>query len=319
MVMELHSQNNPFSIYLITSFLFLLFLLFKLVKKSSSNNTSKLPPGPKTLPLIGNLHQLVGSKSHHCFKKLADKYGPLMHLKLGEVSNIIVTSKELAQEIMRTQDLNFADRPNLVSTKIVSYNATSISFAPHGDYWRQLRKLCTVELLTSKRVQSFRSIREDEVSELVQKIRASASEEGSVFNLSQHIYPMTYAIAARASFGKKSKYQEMFISLIKEQLSLIGGFSIADLYPSIGLLQIMAKAKVEKVHREVDRVLQDIIDQHKNRKSTDREAVEDLVDVLLKFRSENELQYPLTDDNLKAVIQVSNICMYHKFTITQAT
>ncbi|KAG5089894.1 hypothetical protein JHK86_002506 [Glycine max] len=112
----------------------------------------------------------------------------------------------------------------------------------------------------------------------------SASEEGSVFNLSQHIYPMTYAIAARASFGKKSKYQEMFISLIKEQLSLIGGFSIADLYPSIGLLQIMAKAKVEKVHREVDRVLQDIIDQHKNRKSTDREAVEDLVDVLLKFR-----------------------------------
>ncbi|KAG5070193.1 hypothetical protein JHK85_002570 [Glycine max] len=95
---------------------------------------------------------------------------------------------------------------------------------------------------------------------------------------------MTYAIAARASFGKKSKYQEMFISLIKEQLSLIGGFSIADLYPSIGLLQIMAKAKVEKVHREVDRVLQDIIDQHKNRKSTDREAVEDLVDVLLKFR-----------------------------------
>lgn len=320
MVMELHSQNNPFSIYLITSFLFLLFLLFKLVKKSSSNNsTSKLPPGPKTLPLIGNLHQLVGSKSHHCFKKLADKYGPLMHLKLGEVSNIIVTSKELAQEIMRTQDLNFADRPNLVSTKIVSYNATSISFAPHGDYWRQLRKLCTVELLTSKRVQSFRSIREDEVSELVQKIRAGASEEGSVFNLSQHIYPMTYAIAARASFGKKSKYQEMFISLIKEQLSLIGGFSLADLYPSIGLLQIMAKAKVEKVHREVDRVLQDIIDQHKNRKSTDREAVEDLVDVLLKFRSENELQYPLTDDNLKAVIQVSNICMYHKFTITQAT
>ncbi|KAH1267519.1 Cytochrome P450 71D10 [Glycine max] len=277
MVMELHSQNNPFSIYLITSFLFLLFLLFKLVKKSSSNNsTSKLPPGPKTLPLIGNLHQLVGSKSHHCFKKLADKYGPLMHLKLGEVSNIIVTSKELAQEIMRTQDLNFADRPNLISTKVVSYDATSISFAPHGDYWRQLRKLCTVELLTSKRVQSFRSIREDEVSELVQKIRASASEEGSVFNLSQHIYPMTYAIAARASFGKKSKYQEMFISLIKEQLSLIGGFSIADLYPSIGLLQIMAKAKVEKVHREVDRVLQDIIDQHKNRKSTDREAVEDL-------------------------------------------
>ncbi|RDX93426.1 Cytochrome P450 71D10, partial [Mucuna pruriens] len=293
-VMELHS--NPFSIYFFASFLFLL-LLSKLIHRSGSN---KLPPGPKTLPLIGNIHQLVGSQTHRCLKELADKYGPLMHLKLGQVSNIVATSREMAEEITRTQDLNFADRPNLVSSRIVSYDATSISFSPHGNYWRQLRKMCTVELLTAKRVQSFRSIREDEVSELVNKIRAS---EGSIFNLTHHIYPMTYAIAARASFGKKSRYQEEFISKIKEQLSLIGGFSVADLYPSIGLLQMMAKAKVEKVHREIDRVLQDILEEHRNRKSGEREAVEDLVDVLLKFQSENEWEYPLTDDNVKAVIQ----------------
>ncbi|RDX95275.1 Cytochrome P450 71D10, partial [Mucuna pruriens] len=303
MVMELHN-HNPFPVYFITSFLFLfLLVLLKLLKTfGSSKSSTKLPPGPWTLPVIGNIHQVVGSLPHQCFKKLADKYGPLMHLKLGEVSNIIVTSPQMAQEIISTRYLNFCDRPNLFLSAIVSYNNTNIVFAQHGEYWRQLRKICTSELLSPKRVQSFRSIRKDEVSELVKKIYASA-REGSIFNLSQNIYPMTYGIAARASFGKKCRYQQVFTSKIEEQLKLLGGFSLADLYPSIRVFQMLAKGKVEKVHREIDRVLEDIIDEHKNRKSGECETVEDLVDVLLMVQSENELEFPLTDDNIKAVIQ----------------
>lgn len=118
MVMEFHNQS-PLFFYFISSFLFL-FMLFKLVHRSNSNTTTKLPPGPRTLPIIGNIHQLFGSQTHHCFKKLADEYGPLMHLKLGEVSNIIVSSKEMAEEIMKTHDLNFSDRPMFIlSSRIV--------------------------------------------------------------------------------------------------------------------------------------------------------------------------------------------------------
>ncbi|XP_027329605.1 cytochrome P450 71D10-like isoform X2 [Abrus precatorius] len=277
MIMELHNYYL-FSIYLIPSFLFL-FVLFKLLQRSSSSNdTTNLPPGPRTLPLIGNLHLLVGSLPHHCLKNLADKYGPLMHLKLGEISNIIVTSPEIVKEIVRTHDINFSDRPNLLSTRIATYNGDSIAFCQHGDYWRQVRKICTIELLTPKRVQSFRSIREEEVSELVRKILAS---EGSIFNLSQHIYRMTYGIAARTAFG----------------------FSVADLYPSSRVLEMIAKPKIEKVHREIDRILQDIIEDHRNRESDRCEGGEDLVDVLLKFQPEKESECPLTDDKIKAIIQ----------------
>ncbi|KAK7299950.1 hypothetical protein RJT34_10781 [Clitoria ternatea] len=287
---------NSFSIYFLT-FLFL-FILTKLAIKFSSTKTTKLPPGPKTLPLIGNTHQFIGSLPHHCLKNLANKYGPFMHLKLGVVSNIIVTSPELAKEIMKTHDLNFANRPNILSSNIISYNASNIVFSPHGDYWRQLRKICTVELLTSKRVQSFWSIREEEVSELVKKIGTC---EGSIFNLTQNLFPMTYGIVARAAFGKRSRYQQVFIEKIEEQLKLMGGFSVADLYPSSRVLRMMAKGKIEKLHREVDRVLQDIIDEHRKRRNSDYEGEEDLVDVLLRFQQDSE--YSLTDDNIKAVIQ----------------
>ncbi|KAJ1410775.1 Cytochrome P450, partial [Sesbania bispinosa] len=188
-------------------------------------------------------------------------------------------------------------------SKIVSYNAKDIAFSPYGEYWRQLRKICTIELLSAKRVQSFRSIREEEVSELVKTITAC---EGSVVNLSHKIFSMTYGITARAAFGEKNRHQEVFRSTFEEVLSLLGEFCIADLYPSIRVLQWMStsKAKMVKLQRELDRLLQEIIDDHKNKKSSNHgDAGEDLVDVLLKFQQENDSEYPLTDDNIKAVIQ----------------
>ncbi|GAU28372.1 hypothetical protein TSUD_257000 [Trifolium subterraneum] len=237
---------------------------------------------------------------HHCLKVLAEKYGPLMYLKLGEVPYIVVTSPEIAKEVMKTQDLNFCDRPNLLLPTIFSYNATDIAFSPYGDYWRQLRKICIVELLSLKRVQSFRSIREEEVSKLVKSISTC---EGSIVNLTDNIFSMTYGITARAVFGKRTKHQQVFKTAMEEIVILFGGFCIADLYPSIRmLLQRVSRAKtrLEKLCRETDRILQDIINDHRSSHED-----EDLVDVLLKFQHGNNdpLQNHLTDDNIKAVIQ----------------
>ncbi|KAK2431888.1 cytochrome P450 71D10 [Trifolium repens] len=282
------------------SFLFLL-VLFKLVKTWSCNNSAlNLPPGPWTLPLIGNIHQIITSSLPHSrFKNLAMKYGPLMHLKLGEVSYIIVSSPEMAKEIMKTHDLIFCDRPNLLLSTILSYNATDIAFSKYGEYWRQIRKICVIELLSVKRVRSFRYIREEEVSNLVKSIAAS---EGSVVNLTQKILATTYGITARIAFGKRNIHQEAFKLAIEEALILLGGVCIVDLYPSIKILRRMsrAKTKLEKAQRDLDTILQDIIDDHRREESKD----EDLVDVLLNIQQENyHSQHPLTDDNLKAIIQ----------------
>ncbi|KAL5101205.1 hypothetical protein RYX36_005532 [Vicia faba] len=299
--MELHNNFSNFT--LLASFLFPL-VLFKIVTRwsSSKNSNANLPPGPWALPFIGNIHQIISSPlPHHSFKTLAQKYGPLMYLKLGEVPYIIVSSPEMAKEITKTHDLSFCDRPDLMLSTIFSYNATDIIFSIYGEHWRQLRKMCVIELLSVKRVQSFKSIREQEVADLVKSIAAS---EGSIVNVSQKISDMTHGIVARAAFGKRNKHEQVFKLALDEIISLWGGFCIADLYPSIESLQrmSMAKKKFEKLHREIDMIMQDIVDDHKSihrRVSKD----EDIVDALLKIQQENEhTQHRVTDVNMKSII-----------------
>jgi len=111
---------------------------------------------------------------------------------------------------------------------------------------------------------------------------------------------MTYEITSRAVFGKRTKHQQVFKTAMEEIVSLLGGFCIADLYPSIKILLqrvSRAKNKLEKLCKETDTILQDIINDHKN-----SHEEEDLVDVHLKFQHDNNNH--LTDDNIKAVIQV---------------
>ncbi|TYH87171.1 hypothetical protein ES332_D01G097800v1 [Gossypium tomentosum] len=144
------------------TFLVFIFMVFKLWMRSKIKEAPKtLPPAPWKLPIIGHLHLLIFVLPHQRLVELAKRHGSVMHLQLGELSHVVVFSSEAAQEVMKTHNINFANRPFLIGAEIVLYNLSDIAFAPYGSCWRQLRKVCTLELLSVKRVQSFRSVREE--------------------------------------------------------------------------------------------------------------------------------------------------------------
>ncbi|KAI5674713.1 hypothetical protein M9H77_15077 [Catharanthus roseus] len=286
--------------------IFFIFLLLKLGIKHRIGYPSKsnLPPGPRKLPFIGNIHQLAGSLPHHVLRELAKKYGPLMHLQVGEVSTIVVSSPETAKEVMKTHDIIFASRPHIIASQIISYNSTNIAFAPYGEYWRQLRKICTLELLSAKRVQSFHYIREEETSRMIQSI---AGNGGEIINLTQKIYSAVSSIVLRAAFGGKCKDQESFVHVAVEAIKLGAGFSIPDIYPSIKFFHFFSgvKPKLERLLLQSDRILQNIVNEHKANyitKKDEPEACKDLVDVLLKYLESENGEFHLTEENIKAVL-----------------
>ncbi|KAI3866950.1 hypothetical protein MKX03_021993 [Papaver bracteatum] len=99
--------------------LFSVFLLFKIHRVWSSSTRThiyNLPPSPPRFPVIGNLHQL-GTLAHQSLRDLSHKYGHLMLLHLGKSPALVVSSVEMAKEIMKNQDLVFANRPPLTAVK----------------------------------------------------------------------------------------------------------------------------------------------------------------------------------------------------------
>ncbi|XP_037495726.1 cytochrome P450 71D10 [Jatropha curcas] len=275
-------------------------------KKSKANSTPNLPPGPNKLPVIGNVHNLVGDLPYHRLRDLSSKYGPIIHLQLGEITTVVISSPELAQEVMKTHDLNFAQRPFVLAGDIVSYKCTDIALAPYGEYWRQLRKMCSLELLTAKRVQSFKSIREEEVFKLVESI---SSRSGSPINFSKMASSLTYAIISRAVCGKVSRGEEVFVPAVEKLVEAGRSISLADLYPSIKLFNALSvvRRRVEKIHGEVDKIIETIVMEHRERKRMVDTGIksreeEDLVDVLLKFQENGDLNSSLSNDSIKAVI-----------------
>ncbi|CAO2817334.1 unnamed protein product [Amaranthus hypochondriacus] len=167
------------------------------------------PPGPKEFPFIGNLHQFNPSKPHIYLANLAKTYGPILSLKYGRVPIVVVQSAKLAKEILQTQDLNFCSRPLMMGMQKLSYNGLDIAFAPYGEYFREVKKLSVVYLLSSRRVESFAHIRQEEVLRMIQKISSlSRSSSSNIVNLTELLMSFARSNICRTAFGKRPKSHE---------------------------------------------------------------------------------------------------------------
>ncbi|KAH7836776.1 hypothetical protein Vadar_005514 [Vaccinium darrowii] len=189
---------------------------------------------------------------------------------------------------------------------IATIGQRDIVFSPYGDYWRQMRKICILELLSSKNVRSYCSIREEEVFHLIESIESSLD---SPINLTKKMFWLTNDITFRAAFGKRYKDKDALISLMKESADLSGGFDVCDLFPSLKVLHFLSgmRSKLVRLHRKMDQILEEIINEHEENlesfKGGDDEAEEEvLVNVLLRLKQRGGLQFPVTNNNIKAVI-----------------
>ncbi|GMJ04920.1 cytochrome P450, family 71, subfamily B, polypeptide 13 [Hibiscus trionum] len=306
--------HSPFVLWLLIPLFILGFLKFKQPTHRNS------PPSPPKLPIIGNLHQL-GTLPHRSLRSLSDKYGPLMLLKLGQVPTLVISSAEIVEEIVKNHDIAISDRPSMTAAKIMLYGGSDFIMSPYGEYWRRARKICVLELLTQKRVQSFRFIREEEVASLINKLRHESCSGRSV-NLSQLLLETSYGIASRCIIGKKAKEDGNFGELAKRFLRSFAGFSFGDLFPYLGWLDALTghigrmKAAFKETDAFLDSVIEEKIKSPENNMLDldDDHGKKDIVQILLHLLH-NDHDSKLTINNVKAIL----LDMFMAGTETSAT
>ncbi|KAM3240738.1 hypothetical protein ACQJBY_054021 [Aegilops geniculata] len=265
----------------------------------------RLPPGPWALPVIGHLHHLAGALPHRALRDLSRRHGPLMMLRLGELDAVVASSPDAAREIMKTHDASFASRP-LTSMQQMAYgDAEGLIFAPYGDAWRQLRKICTVEILSSRRVQSFRPAREEELGRLLRSV-AAASASSSPVNLTESISAYVADSTVRAIVGSRFKQRDTYLKMLQEGLKIVPGMTLPDIFPSSRLVRLFSSVpgRMQRHSQGMKLFMDTIIQEHQENSGPDCDGdkEEDLLDVLLRLQKEGDSQYPLTTDNIKTVM-----------------
>ncbi|XP_055826921.1 (+)-menthofuran synthase-like [Solanum dulcamara] len=293
-----------------TFFPFLIFLSFILLSffgLSSKKCKKNLPPSPPKLPFIGNFHQL-GEQPHRSLQKLTKEHGQMMMLQFGSVPVLIASSAEAASQIMKTQDIGFANKPKSIIPSKLFFGPKDVAFTPYGDYWRNARSVCMLQLLNSKRVQSFSKIREEETSLLLQKIRDSI-DNSQVVDLTELFVSMTNDVLCRVALGRKycdGEEGKKFKSLVIELVELLGVFNIGDYMPWLAWVNHFngLNAKVDKVAEEFSSFLEGVIEEHREKKidEKDEEGSADFVDILLQVQKENKPGFKVEMDSIKAII-----------------
>nr|GEW10663.1 premnaspirodiene oxygenase-like [Tanacetum cinerariifolium] len=245
-------------------------------------------------------HLLHPGGAHRALHDLATRYGPVMHLKLGFISTVVISSADAAREIMKTHDSIFCNRPKLVAPKILAYNYSDVAFAPYGSYWRQLKKICILELSTTKSIESTRFIREEEVKLLAQGI----SKSSEPINLPERLFALYHNIITRITFGDKLDDELRFRLAIRDGTLLGAGFQIGDFFPSLGFVAKFTgmNRKMEECLVELSSIMDTKIQQHIEWREKEKPVNECLVDVLLRLKHEGGLDEPLTTDNIKSVL-----------------
>ncbi|XP_052181449.1 cytochrome P450 71A1-like [Diospyros lotus] len=293
-----------------TMFLLLLLAIpivfFVLQKLKQSKGRFQLPPGPPRLPFVGNLHQLDKSALYRHLWQLSKIYGPLMSLQLGSRPILVVSSAKMAKQFLKTHDAQFAGRPSMVGQLKLSYNALDLAFAPFDDYWREMRKICNLHLFSAKRVQSFRSIREDEVSKMIKKINKLASDSKPI-NLSEILLSLTNTIICRIAIGKSydddNCVKSRFHDVLGETQEMVGGFFFSDYLPCMSWVDKLTgqSIRLERTFKALDGFLQQVIDEHLIDKKSGKIGGEDIIDVLLQLKDDGS-SIKLSMDHIKAVL-----------------
>nr|DAD46937.1 TPA_asm: hypothetical protein HUJ06_016874 [Nelumbo nucifera] len=300
-------QPLPMILFFVLSLLFLLGLFVRLRRKP-------YPPGPKGLPVVGNMN-MMDQLSHRGLAKLAKEYGGLVHLRLGFLHMVVVSNPEMARQVLQVQDNIFSNRPANMAIRYLTYDRADMAFAHYGPFWRQMRKICVMKVFSRKRAESWSSVR-DEVDSIV---RAVAAKAGSPVNLGGLVFQLTMNVTYRAAFGSDiCEGQEKFVAILQEFSKLFGAFNLVDFIPWLNWFDPQGfNKRLARARRSLDVFIDKIIDAHlakrKNKKSDNTEEDNDMVDDLLAFYDEeakkgesDDLQgsIKMTRDNIKAIIMV---------------
>ncbi|EXC17810.1 Cytochrome P450 76C4 [Morus notabilis] len=260
------------------------------ITRPNPNISGKLPPGPKPLPVIGNLHQL-GDKPHKSLSRLAQLHGPLMSLKLGQVTAIVVSSPAMAKEVLQTHDQHLSNRTIPDALHILGHQHTGLPWIPVSNHWRTLRKICNTQLFAVKVLDTNQELRRRKVRELFEGVRRSGSAGESV-DIGSEAFTTTLNLLSNTIFSvdladPKSELAREFKEVAWGIMKEAGTPNLGDYFPLLRKIDPQGIRRRMTVHFErILSLLDGMINQRLRVRESSGVVHGDVLDTLLNIIEE---------------------------------
>ncbi|KAL2343592.1 hypothetical protein Fmac_004877 [Flemingia macrophylla] len=258
---------------------FLLCVVLTVTLKSvlGRRNPKNLPPCPPSLPFIGNLHQLKSPLLHRSLHSLAQKYGQIFSMWFGSRFVVVISSPAMVQECFTKYDTVLANRPRFLTGKYLFYNYTSMGSAAYGDHFRNLRRIITVDVLSTHRLNTFFDIRKEETMRLLQKLVHATLNGFTQVELRQRLTEMTFNNMMRMISGKRyygddveeadAEEAKQFRDIISEMMMLLGANNRADFLPLLRCFDFDGLEKrMKSISKRADAFLRGLLQEHRSGK-----------------------------------------------------
>ncbi|KAF5460768.1 hypothetical protein F2P56_020613 [Juglans regia] len=253
----------------------------------------KLPPGPKPFPVIGNLFDLAAEKPHNSIIELAQIYGPIMSLKLGQVTTVIISSMHTAKQVLQTHDQLLSNRTVPDALRVHKHDEYGLPWMPISTQWRNLRKICNGKLFSKKILDANQAVRYDKVQALLTETRQS-SLIGEAVDIGTAASKTALSLLSNTMFSvdladPSSDTAREFKETVRDISTVAGKPNLADLFPLLRKIDPQGRRHLMAVHfgKLIDIFDRMISERLQLRKVSGYITNNDMLDVLLNISEEN--------------------------------
>eukprot|EP00253_Pinus_taeda_P024720 PITA_24720 len=255
----------------------------------------RLPPGPPGWPIVGNLFQL-GKNPHESLFRLASKYGPLMSLSLGMKTTVVVSSPDMAKEVLKTHGHIFAGRIVPQAGKALSHHKHSFLSCQYGSRWLMLRRISNTELFSVKRLEALQDLRRDQAHRMVHQIFEDPRKGSGCVNIGHIAFHSAFNLIGNMAFGKDMfdsnlRASEDLKDAISKMMVLLTAPNLADYFPCLRFLDLQGVYRNTVICRKksydvMDKFIEDRLAKRSKNSHRSDHSEKDLLDVLLDMRND---------------------------------